>query len=1434
MRTTTRNLAAWMVVGAVTALSPGAPAAAQLSGQLNPVYVDDSPAATETLFRVRDHLGSGNYDEAVRVLQLLLDEQPDRVVAAPDEADLFISVRESVHRLVLGDARLLERYRRAQGPRAQAMLDAGDSLGVERSLLMTVPGFEAALRVAQWRLESAQFEAARLALEQLEDHPDRRGAPGRDAAELLALVARYLPRPEVRDRAERWAAASGLGRNAADAPPVQWPAAATARGQNAFDPAPPVRVEGLVAKPLWSVSFAQANPMADAAANDFGDAGLPRGARELPVVPTVIGEMVFVNDGTTVSAWDQYTLTERWRVNPIASERQAPARPRDRTRIEYRGWGYNTPDLGTVAAAGRTVVAATGRSLAGPGEGDTLISAFDAATGRIRWSADVTQLDPQLADAAVRGPPVLHEGVLIVGARKAVAERRLLSLVLIGLDADSGALLWVRPLGSSGILPYMSQPGGSEATLATEGLVIRGDRLGAIGAFEVATGRPVWIRRSPVDALASRDFAASWRLGAPVQDGPWVYVLAPDQRSIMQIDMTSGRVAARRSTERLLTTPPEYLVLAARRLVAVGVDQVASIPLDDFEHGAAATGPRLPPPGIHGRVSVAGDRLVLPVPAGVLLVRPDAPAEPAKLLRLDEPGAVLALDSQLIVADDTRLHSYLMWEVAEDLLSSRMRADPADPAPAVTFTELAYRAERPDRIAEAVDAALRAIAAQPQTDTANRARRRLFDALRDMTTNSLEPRSAQAPDASRAARTGPRIADAALVAVLVDRMERCAATPDDRVAHLLATGRVRERAARHAEAAAAYQRVLDDPRLAVATWRGAQVAVRGDIEATRRIEQLIESVGPSVYAEQDARAAVELGALGAQPGVRPLHDLAARYPLAATTPAAHLLMAREFERLGQDAARLQALESGYKAALRIDRADPAIVGQLAGSLVDALMARGQYAAASTVLRSLPARVPASRLAAGDRPLDARAIGDELGRRIAQTVRWPRIGVPVANGVQAMSHVTLLDRLIADDAPAAASCIATIGGDELSVWSIQGAKEGALLGRVWSRPLARGRAYLVNSTHEAAFLMVLGDDNGELLRIAAAPGERQWVASGLYKNFDVPPQRSIRAGAVPREAQFPTPLDGIVSQYDLTVAMDERTIALVQRGGRAAVFDSDTGEMLWAGPTPVARVYRTAIASGVLIVAGEEDIAAPGGGVVESRPVIQTIDARAGRQLQRMTDLGGRPHWVRPAPDGSLIVGVDRAVLSLDMVSGRVNWTITAPEVVPAMQAWVFGDRLVFVGPDRTLWQASVLNGRLRAQPLDAPRTHVEGASMLGAFPASAAPDSDAVIVSPQGLLVYAPDGTLRGVDALGGFEALMTPRAAEGRAITIETIADGRTADGLMLFQVHQFDTRSAALLSTRSIVLGAHPTALAVLDGRIVISAGEHSVVIPAPSTPP
>ncbi|MFN7021190.1 MAG: hypothetical protein ACK4WH_07680, partial [Phycisphaerales bacterium] len=90
-----RGLATAALAGLTLALLGPLPALGQL--QLNPVYVDDSPAAADTLARVKDHLSSGNLDEAVRVLQVLLDDHADRMFGPTDDGDVFISVRARVH-----------------------------------------------------------------------------------------------------------------------------------------------------------------------------------------------------------------------------------------------------------------------------------------------------------------------------------------------------------------------------------------------------------------------------------------------------------------------------------------------------------------------------------------------------------------------------------------------------------------------------------------------------------------------------------------------------------------------------------------------------------------------------------------------------------------------------------------------------------------------------------------------------------------------------------------------------------------------------------------------------------------------------------------------------------------------------------------------------------------------------------------------------------------------------------------------------------------------------------------------------------------------------------------------------------------------------------------------------------------------------------------
>mgnify|MGYP000131124289 CR=1 FL=1 len=1436
MRRRSNGSVCGIAVAAIVLAIAGAPASVCAQQQLNPVYVDDSPVASETFSRVKDHLGAGNVDEAVRVLQILLDEQGDRVIGLATDQDLFISVRESVHRLVLGDARLLDRYRQNIGPRAAAMLARGEVAALERQCLMTAEGFEAALRLAQSQLEAAQFEASLRTLLQLEDHPDRRGESGKAAAQLVAQVARYLPRNEVTGLAQKWARQAGAGKAVALEPPVRWPAAALIQGQSPMEVAPPLRTQGLVSKPLWSAEYAAAAAIEENL-KDMGEPGLPRGAVELLVMPTVSGEMVFVNDGTTVSAWDQFTLAERWRINPAASD-AAAARTSRRGQFgqpSYRGWALNPMDVASVSVKGRTAVAATGRAMGNSRDGDTRISAMDARTGRVKWSVELGELDPLLADAVVRGPLAIEEGVVIIGARKALAERRLLSLVLVGLDLETGTKLWARPLGSSGMLPYMSQPGGSESSFVAEGVVYRADRLGAIGAFEVANGRPLWVRRAPVDAMGVREGAVPWRIGGPIVDGDSVFALAPDQLAILRLDRRTGRLLSQKSTDRFGVIPPDYIIKVGRFLAGVGADQLGFLPIDDFEDGLIRPTARMLPPGIHGRVVAAGDRLIVPVPSGLAIYNPAAPDTEPQRIDLDLPGSVVPIESQLIIADDSRLHSYLLWEVAESMLMSRMQSGPDDPSPAVTFAELAYRAGRPDRILEAVDAALRAITARPDLEASASAARRLFDALREMTTNSVEPRDPQTESAATS-RGGPKLEDPALIAALVDRMGRCAVTSDDRVTYLMALGRVEEQAGRGPAAAAAYQRVLDDSALGGSTWRGVQLSVRADLEAMRRIEQLVQRQGPGIYAEQEAAAATAFAAIDPAAPPERLAELAMRYPLSTIVPRAYLQMAQTYGAPEQEQLRLNALESGVRASVRVPGADTEVVGKLAGELVEALSARGQFASAASALRVAQEFFPNAQLRAGDRLLDGPQLAAELDARVAQNVRWPNLGPVTGEGVQLVGRTTLMEPLLPSDRPSAPSCFATFKDDEVALWSIAAAKDAELVGKAWSMQVAGFQPTLLRTDSEAAYFLLSSTAAGQVLRVASTPGGKTWATDQLRTLFDVKDPRGMRktADGAGLSTFFPSPQDGILSTSDLTAAMDDRTIAIVQRGGKAAAFDTDTGATLWSGVTPVSRVYDVDVAGGVLIIAGDMEVPAAGGGVADLRPIVQTIDARTGRPLQRLSDVGGRTHWVRTSPDGAtLLLSLDRAVVSFDLASGRANWVLSSPDLVPVSQAWVAGDRVVMVSPDRTLWQASLSTGRLRPQPLDAPRTHVESLRPLEAFTSGASEASDLLISTGQGLIVFGPQGELRGVDALGGFETMLPPRPAQGRAVTIETIAEGRTPAGLMIFQVHQMETATAMLVSSRSIELGAHPMSMMLLDGRIVISGGGMTIVLSAPAEP-
>lgn len=1444
------RIAAGLVLPAMMAGASG-PALAQ--PQLNPVYVDDSPVASDTLSRVRDHLSGGNVDEAVRVLQALLDDHPDRLAASLNDADVFVSVRARVNDVLLADPALLRRYRSLQGPRAAAILDAaphalsGAVDQVERSFLLTTAGMDAALRVAQRQIEDARFEAARITLEQLERHPDRASAAptAREAAGLLSTAARFIDRPEVFERAARWLAEAGR----AEAPGTRatWPPDAVRPGLSPLSSLPPLDTAGLIAKPLWTIDLRL--PSITDPNTAFGNprlggpsmANIPITARELTMLPTVTDDLVIVNDGSSVTAWDRFTLSARWTVQATPSLPKA-ADEDSRNQWRNRMWGSAaSPEPATVTVVGPYAAAATGRAQGAGRDGDDRLLGIDPRTGRLLWSVSLAELDPTLSESAIRGPVEIREGTVVAAVRKTAHERRLVSLSMIGVDAENGRLKWSRPIGSAGWLPFASQSFGPAAITVDRGMAYRTDELGAVAAVEIDSGRTRWVRRMPVETGASPSpNSQSWQVNRPLMDNGSIIIITPDGRRLARVDSMNGSVLAERPGNLFGDPPPSYLLRVGQQLAAVSANRIAFTPIAAFDVAPVRLTPQIEDPGIRGRVSVVGDKLLTPLARGLALIDPAAPDADPLTQPLDKPGNVLAVGSQLLVVDDLSAHSYLQWGVAEGILQKRMAADPRDPTPAVTFAELAYRAGKFDRVGGAVDAALSAIATDPAADRNILQRQRLFETMHAMIGAGLEAAEASLDVLAEAARPGelPRLTDRSLLGSLIDKLGRAAGSPDDRVAVALASGRLSELGGDATAAAAVYQRILDDPAMATANWRGRSVSVRAEIEAARRLEHLITVGGPMIYAAQEAECERRLLELGDGATIQQLEQLAARFPLSVRTPELFARIADLHRGADRSREAVAALESGLKAAQRIPNAPESVVGELAGRLVLALRERQQPAAAAASLRTIRRRMPALTLTSGGEPLDADRLGAELAERIALTTRWPRIGPLTGENVQVLSGWGLMSPWLQDFSPHVAGCLVMYSDREVGVWVVnKDGPEAGRLGKLWSRRVEDGSAELLRITPDAAYVLLTGDRSGGLEKVPLAPGVRGWKTTALARLFP-PSDESRGMQRAPGVMQpFDTPDDGVVRPDDLLPVMDEQTLALVQRGGRTIAIDCESGEVLWHADTGISQVYDAHLSGGTLVVAGDVRRTTATGALEPLIPSVQMLDARAGRMGQRLRDLGARPgdgaarlRWVRLTDAGALICGTDNAVLSIDLATTQRNWTITSAEMLPAAAAWIFGDRLLMLSADRELWLASLSTGRVRSGSLEAPRSRLESTREVAAFTTTANADGPFAVTTYHGLMIFNADGELHGIDGLGAVDTMLPPLPAEDRALALETVAEGRGADGLLQFHLYALDNKTGALSGRHALSLATRPQAAAIIDGKFAVSAGSATIVIEAP----
>lgn len=1442
----------WVVGAAVCASLLGSGALGQ---SVNPVYTDDSPVAGDTLVRVAEFAASGNESEAVRELQRLLDEQPDRVVLAPGSTDTFVSVRSRAQDVLLASPKLLERYRATEGARAQQELASGAVEAVERSRLLTAAGLEAALRVAQMRLESGQFEAGRLALEQLEAHPDRKGpggTGGRDAAAVMAQVAKYVDRAEVWDRADRWAKEAGAPAPARGA--VERPALVRAPATS-LSGAPAINPEGLPTTPLWSARVeALALPDSDTVGEQ------EETLQGLWALPLVVGDTIYVNDGVSVAARDRFTLQVRWSVKIGTPEDPA-------TRGGYRGPAiYEEPT--SVSLYGRTLVAASGQR-SSDRDGDVTVHALDAPSGKELWTAVLARLDPQLeTGCAARGAPMIDGGEVVVAVRKGSTGRRIATSYLVGLSLEDGSLRWIRPIVSAGAMPFgQGLPRASDVCLLYQGVVYCIDALGAAAAVEAASGRVVWVRAMPVPAnagMAMHEPAMSWQWSEPIADGDSIIALTPDRRQVVRLDRRTGAEVTRRSADKL--GEPVYLVRVKDQIAAVGRDSIVMIPIAGLEKGVAHRS-HIFAPTIGGRVVPAGDRLLVPRNDAVAVLDPASPSVDAAVIKLDKPGNAIPLESQLLVVDTRNLHSYLTWTVAERLLKERMDANPGDAEPAITYAELAYRAQHPEQIAPAADKALAAIERGGASEAARLSRERLFATLRDMAEHTEakwdgEKTAVQAPAAPPVGAPSPRaesrrrgpgtarrspteqpVLELAYLGPVVDRMGRAAQSPDEQVSHLMVLGRLREAEGKPALACEAYQKVLGDTALSQASWRGPSVSVRGELEATRRVRQLVTDHGAPAYAAFDAQAARELELLGPSPGAEALEKLAKQYPAASVSGPAWMRAADLHEQAGRTHSAATDLREGLAAAEAAFGAgslkDPAALGEIAGRLVTRMQKADELFAAAQLLARLRTQYPDVPISDRGTVIDAAELGGVLAKKLSALQRLARIGAEIKPEAQAIAGWSIMppySKRVARS-PEHLMMISPVQA-QVGLWGVGTAEASGRVQMLWNRGYNGQPPKLLRIDPESVYLFWERTDAGEgavIERIDAVTGEARWKTEPFRGLFAADPAFQRRLD-ISRNV-IETPLDGVQKLTDVLVAMDEQVIAVVERSGRAAAFDPASGKMLWRTAAAVNAVHDIDVGGGAVAIGGGVAFTEQIGGKAPVPGAI-VLDARSGELMHRFDDLSlQQVNWVRLAgmgePQPALLVGLETQVQSYDLTQGKRNWSIVGPggPVLRTVDAWVLGERLYMLSEERTIWMAPVASGRVMDKPLD---TYEH---LVGSGPIVATRTGPGLLLTAfstgHGVCIFDAQGELMGIDALGGNDAedggLIPPVASEQYFVTAETMPK-QGEKGQNVYSLHFLDTQTAMLKASRTVSLELPPKRIALLDGKILVTAGASTVVYSAP----
>ncbi len=685
---------------------------ASAGGQDNPVYVDASPTALD-LLHAADQLAETDPAGAALRLQELLENSAGRVVPVEGGGgNQFQGVRAMVLERLREKPALLEAWRMQWSDAAAAALERNELVNVHKRWELTPAGLTALLYLGHRDIERGAPGRGTERLRRVLLHPDADDQALANARHGLAMAAAMIGDQVALE--ENKDALASLG-SAAE----PW---LEAIGQWRFEPSPwtsttihdtgaSSNMEHLVGLSIWSTSLEDS-----LLARRFGVPNrLARNASEglqartesgwyTTSSPTIHGDLVFLNLGRDVIAFDVLTGQEQWHYK----HRQADFTldPNERPN------GMNE-----VAIEGRFIVTIAGINYGDERSSDGAILCLDVETGRLRWSVilDGNPDIPMSNDLFPCSSPVIHEGVAYVMARR-LSRQQLVSESLVAIDLVHGEVLWSRWIASSGQLRRNIEQAVSMPLADGDRIHVR-TTAGAIASVDAATGDLLWVQRMPPpDPNAFETRMRPYTSLQPVRIPGGLLAHAPDGRTLFMLDPATGEVL---DSWSLVSSPswnePLYLLSDGTYIFSVGIDlscfKIDNLDVPLWRHQWIDS-----EEDIAGRIQILEDSIIIPMQDRLLQVD-SATGNIDSELQISRSGNALLAGSQLFVAGPTTLEAYCAFERAETALQDRIESTPESLEPRMDLVRLAARSGNNALLVEAAGNMLDLLEEDPEDET---------------------------------------------------------------------------------------------------------------------------------------------------------------------------------------------------------------------------------------------------------------------------------------------------------------------------------------------------------------------------------------------------------------------------------------------------------------------------------------------------------------------------------------------------------------------------------------------------------------------------------------------------------------------------------------------------------------------------------------------